>query len=140
MSENAAETVREQSKAFSAYMRGDLSVEMYAQRFDPNAEVRWHERTYPDTPELLRGVEEIIDFSERFRAEWADVAAEPLEITESPDGRILVFTRQSGRGRQSGVPIEIHFFELWTVRDGRLKKVEYFRHRADALKAAGLSE
>ena len=59
---------------------------------------------------------------------------------EAPGGRVVVLVRQSGRGRQSGVPIVIHFFELCTIRDGKMRKIEYFRHRADALKAAGLEE
>ncbi len=63
---------------------------------------------------------------------------EPLEVIEMPGGRVLALVRQSGRGRQSGVPIVIHFFELCTIRDGKLSKVEYFRHRADALRALGL--
>ncbi|MGC1815663.1 MAG: hypothetical protein WA696_16125 [Solirubrobacterales bacterium] len=48
--------------------------------------------------------------------------------------------RQSGQGRESGVPIVVHFFEVLTIREGKVRKVEYFRHRADALEAAGLSE
>ena len=61
-------------------------------------------------------------------------------MIDAPDGRVLVLTQQSGRGRESGVPIVIHFFQLWTIRDGRVWRIEYFRHRADALEAAGLSE
>jgi hypothetical protein len=34
----------------------------------------------------------------------------------------------------------LHFFELLTIRDGKLRKMEFFRHRTDALEAAGLSE
>jgi len=34
----------------------------------------------------------------------------------------------------------IHFFQLSTIRDGKVSKIEYFRHRADALEAAGLRE
>jgi hypothetical protein len=59
---------------------------------------------------------------------------------EAPGGQVLALVRQSGRGRQSGVPIVIHFFELCTIRDGNVRKIEYFRHRADALHAAGLQE
>jgi hypothetical protein len=44
---------------------------------------------------------------------------------------------EAGNG---GVPIVIHFFEVFTIRDGRLREIEFFRHRADALEAAGLSE
>jgi hypothetical protein len=57
-----------------------------------------------------------------------------------PDGRVVSLIRQSAHGRQSGVPIVIHFFQLHTIRDGKVSKIEYFRHRADALQAAGLDE
>jgi hypothetical protein len=53
--------------------------------------------------------------------------------------RVLISIRQTGRGRQSGVPIEYHYFQLFTIRDGKVRKVEFFRHPADALEAAGLS-
>jgi ketosteroid isomerase-like protein len=65
---------------------------------------------------------------------------EPLEFIEAPDDRVLISIRQTSRGRQSGVPIEYHYFQLFTIRDGKVRKVEFFRHRADALEAAGLSE
>ena len=71
---------------------------------------------------------------------WIDLVYELLEVIQVPDGRVVALVRQSGRGRQSGVPIVMHFFELCTIRDGKLRKIEYFRHRADALQAAGLGE
>jgi len=61
-------------------------------------------------------------------------------VADAPGGRVLALIRQSGRGRQSGVPIVIHFFALYTIREGKMRKVEYFRHRADALQVAGLQE
>jgi ketosteroid isomerase-like protein len=62
------------------------------------------------------------------------------EVNEAPDDRVLASMSQSGRGRESGVPIVIHFFEVFTIRDGKVRKMEIFRHHADALEAAGLSE
>jgi hypothetical protein len=41
---------------------------------------------------------------------------------------------------KSGVPIVVHCFELVTIRDGKMSKIEHVRHRADALQAAGLGE
>jgi ketosteroid isomerase-like protein len=140
MSEENVEVVRRVTEHFNAFMRGELSSEDLAQLMDPKVEYDWHDqRTYPDTPQHLQGVPEVIAFTEQFRDGWADLAQEPLELSEAPDGRVLVFVRQTGRGRESGVPIEIHFFELCTIRDGKVRHVEYFRHRADALEAAGLS-
>ena len=55
-----------------------------------------------------------------------------------PAPRTLVLARR-GCGAL-GDPIEVHFFAIYTIQDGEVRRVEYFRHRADALKAASLSE
>jgi hypothetical protein len=105
MSEENVEIVRRSFEANDAFMRGDLSSEAFAQMFDPQIELHWHDqRTYPDTPQHLRGASEVIAFVEKFRDDWIDVVQEPLKLIEAPGGRVLGFTRQSGRGRQSGVP------------------------------------
>ena len=39
-----------------------------------------------------------------------------------------------------GVPIVIHFWGIWTIREGKVREIEYFRHRADAIHVAGLQE
>jgi ketosteroid isomerase-like protein len=141
MSEDAFETVRKLRDSFNAFMQGDVSSEELSQLLHPDVEYVWRDRrTYPDTPQHLRGVPEVVTFMEQFRDGWADLVQEPLEHIQASDGRVVVFVRQTGRGRESGVPIEIHFFELCTIRDGTLRLAEYFRHRADALEAAGLSE
>ncbi len=141
MSQENVDVVRRYYEdGFNAFMRGGLSSEAFAAFFDPEVEVRWHERTYPDTPERLQGVSELISFSEQYRDEWDELVAEPVEVIDASGGRFLGLIRQSGRGRQSGVPITVHFYALSTVRDGKWSKVEYFRHRAEALEAAGLRE
>src|SRR5262245_14513117 len=139
MSQESLETVRRYyEEGFNAFMRGDLSSEAYAETFDPEVEMRWHQRIYPDTPQRLAGVSEVIAFSEQYRNEWEDQMAEPLEVIEASGDRVIALIRQSGRGRQSGVPIVIHFYTLSTMRNGKWRTVEYFRHRAEALEAAGL--
>ena len=44
-----------------------------------------------------------------------------------------------GEGRASGVPAEMHFFQLWTFRDGRAVRMEMFTDIDDARRAAGLA-
>jgi ketosteroid isomerase-like protein len=141
MAEENIAVVRRALEAWNAFMRGELSSEAYAESFDPQSELVWSgERIYPDTPQRLRGLKDVIAFTEEFRNGWDALRQELLEISEIPDGRVLALIRQSGRGRESGVPISIHFFELCTIRDGKLGRIEYFRHRVDALEAAGLRE
>ena len=140
MSQNA-DKIRQGIDAFNAYMRGELSSEVIAEGVDPQIEVLWPGgQTYPDFPQELRGLPEYIAFAEQYRDGWIDLVQELLELTDAPGGRVLALVQQRGRGRQSGVPIIIHFFALYTVRDGAVRKVEYFRHRVDALQAAGLQE
>jgi ketosteroid isomerase-like protein len=141
MSEENVEIVRNRLDAFNAFMRGDMTSEEVADMTDPQVEVHWpDQQTYPDQPQHLRGIPETIASWEQLRSAWADLTSEPLEFIEAPRDRVLTFIRQTGRGRQSGVPIEYHYFELFTIRDGKVRQIEFFRHRADALEAAGLSE
>ena len=136
-----ADTIRQVTDAFNAFMRGELSIEALAEHLDPQIEVLWADRqTFPDFSQQLRGLAEYIAHAEQLRDGWIDLVHELLELTEAPDGRVVALVRQSGRGRQSGVPVVFHFFTLWTIRDGEICKVVYFRHRADALQAAGLGE
>ena len=140
MSQNA-DTIRQIGDAVIAFMQEELSNEALAERFDPQIEMIWRDRqTYPDFPQHLRGLAEVIAFLEQYRERWIDLVGEPLEVIEVPDGRVVALARLSARGRQSGVPIVIHFFVLHTIRDGKMRKIEYFRHRADALQAAGLGD
>jgi ketosteroid isomerase-like protein len=141
MSQENVEIVRRAVDAYNAFMRGELSSEALVELFDPQIEFHWHDqRTYPDIPQHLRGAPELIGFWEQFRGAWVGLAWETLEFIEAPEDRVLAVVRQRGRGRESGVPIEIHFFDVVTIRDGKVRKIEFFRHRADALEAAGLRE
>jgi ketosteroid isomerase-like protein len=140
MSEENIAVVRKSVDAVNAFMRGELSSEDFAETLHPRVELGWpDQRIYPDTPQHLRGPE-LIGFIEQFREGWVGLVGELLEISEVPPDRVLGLIRQSGRGRESGVPISIHFFVVWTIRDGKVARIEYFRHRTEALEAAGLRE
>jgi ketosteroid isomerase-like protein len=141
MSRANVEIVRKRFDTLNAFMRGELTSKALAELLDPQTELHWHDQqTYPDTPQHLRGAPEVIGFWEQNRSEWVDLTLEPLEFIEAPDDHVLTTVRQSGRGRESGVPIVNHFFEVFTIRDEEVRKAEFFRHRADALEAAGLSD
>jgi ketosteroid isomerase-like protein len=141
MSEENVEIVRKAFDAFNASGRGELSTEDLAELIDPRIEFYWYdERTLPDVPQHLRGLPEVLRLGEQLQSAWVELTLEPLEVSQAPGGRVLTLSRQSGRGRESGVPVVNHVFHLWTIRDGKVRKLAFFRHRADALEAAGLSE
>jgi ketosteroid isomerase-like protein len=45
-----------------------------------------------------------------------------------------------GRGKGSGVRVEMHIWPVCTVREGKIMRYRLFRTKPDALEAAGLSE
>jgi hypothetical protein len=144
MSQENVEVVSKVLNHVTAFMdRGDTEEfrKGIARLIDPQAEWHWHdERTIPDVPQDFRGIPELVGFWVEMRSAWADLRAEPLEIIEAPDDRVLTLIRQTGWGRESGVPIAAHLFGVWTIREGTVRNFVLFRHRADALEAAGLSE
>jgi ketosteroid isomerase-like protein len=142
MSEENVEIVRSFLKAINAFMRGELTSDDFEQLLDPEVEVHGVDprQGLPDLAQHVRGIPEKMRIWEQFRSAWTDLVSEPSEVVEGPDDRVLTVVRQSGRGRESGIPIAFHFFLVFTLRDGKVCKEELFRHRAEAVEAAGLSE
>jgi ketosteroid isomerase-like protein len=63
------------------------------------------------------------------------------EFIDAGEDRVLVFSREGGRGKGSGAEAETQLTaHLWTVRNGKAIRMQSYWERSDALKAAGLSE
>ena len=45
-----------------------------------------------------------------------------------------------GRGQASGVEVDTRFYEVYTLREGKVSRVDEYIERAEALEAVGLSE
>jgi ketosteroid isomerase-like protein len=86
-----------------------------------------------------RGVEGFMRFLEQFWGQFDEPHAEPQEFIEAGDSVLAVITFQ-GRGKQSGVEVNMEVFQLWTFRNGKVVRGQGFFDRAEALEAAGLSE
>jgi hypothetical protein len=48
--------------------------------------------------------------------------------------------RASARGQGSGVDVELRVGIMWTIRDGKTVRIDYFSSPDEALRAAGLKE
>jgi ketosteroid isomerase-like protein len=53
---------------------------------------------------------------------------------------VLVHVVQHGKGRTSGIEVDDSYFALYTFRAGKVVRMECIPDKAEALKAAGLSE
>jgi ketosteroid isomerase-like protein len=65
-----------------------------------------------------------------------------FEIEEARDlgGVILLVASHHGRGRTSGAEVHGQVAYLYTVRDGKIVRAEFYPGRHEALQAAGLRE
>ena len=92
----------------------------------------------PDMARVYRGHEGIREFWRAWLAAW-----ESLEFTalapEDHGDRVIVEVRQRNRGRSSGAIVDLHYFQTFTIRDGKVTASVMAATRAEALEAAGLS-
>ena len=75
----------------------------------------------------------------RWKAEWHDYKVMPEEYVDRGD-RVVVTVLLRGRGRGSGVEIDARFYDVYTVRDGKIVRMDQFTERSQAFEAVGLAE
>jgi ketosteroid isomerase-like protein len=91
-------------------------------------------------PDVYRGYDGVKRYIEAVDEIWDRFEAEIEEIIDVGDS-VVTSTRISGVGRGSGIPVDMHLFQVVTVRNGRvLQLTGGFRDRAEALEAAGLPD
>lgn len=64
---------------------------------------------------------------------------EPLELIEIGDQVVMPFSL-TGRARETGLPIEFRYTQLFTMRDGRFAHARMYADKEHALAAAGAGE
>ena len=73
-------------------------------------------------------------------AQWDDFRVEIVRVAAVPDSKVLVTARTRGRGKQSGIEVDMEFGFVFTLRDARISEWRMFLGEDQALEAAGLSE
>jgi ketosteroid isomerase-like protein len=130
MSEENVEIVR-RAWEFEAYGSADRAEALAT--FDPNVVYTPVEEGPSD------GLDALLDYIERWGAVWEELEMTAEEFIDGGD-RVVVSGYFRGRGRGSGVEVDTRFYEVYTLRDGKIVRLDEFIGRADALEAAGLSE
>jgi ketosteroid isomerase-like protein len=85
-----------------------------------------------------------IDGARRFIREWTaafdDWEIEVVAIHDAGGDRVVGIVEQRGRARSTGLPVNMRFGQVFTIRDGRQVRMEMYDDSHEALKAAGLEE
>ena len=92
----------------------------------------------PDSA-VHRGIDAIRSQYQGWEEAYPDLRVEPQEA-KAGDGKVFLWVRFSGHGAGSGVPMEMEMAHVVTVEEGRIRRVQEYMDRAEALSSAGLGE
>ena len=90
---------------------------------------------------VIRGQDELktffeVDWFSAFPFEdWEIHIEEPMEHRD----QVIVTSRQQARGASSGASAVLELGNIFTVRNGKIVRIEVYRRPQEALQAAGLS-
>jgi ketosteroid isomerase-like protein len=130
MSQENVELIR---RSFEVFARtGDIPWDMIA----ADIEIRDHD--LPDAiGEVFRGREGYQRWLSVWDSAWEDYELEPEDLIDAGNQVIAVF-RLRATGKGSGVETERRNSVLYTVRDGKVVRADYFGDPDRALAAAGI--
>ncbi len=71
---------------------------------------------------------------------WDSYHAGVEDVIDAGDGRVVVLTRDHARPKGSSADVDFLGAPVWTVRDGKVARIEFYFNRAEGLAAAGLAK
>jgi len=93
----------------------------------------------PAEESAAQGHEAVRASSVRWKSEWDDYELIPEEFADVGD-RVVATVRLRGRGRVSGIEVDARFYDVFTLRDRKIVRMDQFTEPSEALEAAGLGE
>jgi ketosteroid isomerase-like protein len=75
----------------------------------------------------------------RWKSEWDDYELTPEEFADAGD-HVVATVRFRARGRGSGIEVDARLYDVFTLRHGKIVRMDQFTERSEALEAVGLLE
>jgi ketosteroid isomerase-like protein len=101
-------------------------------------DVEWETR-WPGLPRFFHGRKGVLEWVRRVVEPMA-MDLEMLNVRPIDAERVFLSLHATGRGRESGAPVEMDIWDIWTLHDGMIYRRQTFYDRSEAVEAAGLSE
>ena len=130
MAQDHVEIVR---SVYERWAEGDFRTDAV---FDPNL-VFILPAGFPDSGTYI-GPDEIAAYTRGFLEPWIHITIEAEELLPAGDS-VLATVIQRATGDVSGAETDFRYFQLWSLRAGKVIRLENFRERDEALEAAGLA-
>lgn len=123
------ENIEYAQRAFAAFNRGDVTTVLAG--LSPDVEIY-------SSPELanagsFHGHDGFLEWLGQWLAVWETFRVEPDDFTAEGDD-VLVSVHQYGRGKGSGIEVEMDAVFVLTVRDGKTVRFHLYPDRAGALR------
>jgi ketosteroid isomerase-like protein len=95
----------------------------------------WVVPGHPDGA-VRRGPHAVIEFFRDWNDQWVDPTTDWTLQQTRPD-TVLALVTTRGRGRASGVPVELNFAQVWTFREGEPVRMVLYGDADKGRRAAG---
>ncbi len=125
-----AENIEVVRRVYEAWSRGETPGP--AELLD--AEIEYVNPAGAIEPGTRRGIAEFTRATQQTFEVWEHWRAEPERI-EAVGDHVVAVVRYQARGRGSGIEIEGTESSLWTFRDGKVIRYEWFHRPEDAFEA-----
>jgi ketosteroid isomerase-like protein len=132
MSSSNVEIVRSAYEAFNHKGREEMLKFLHP-------DIEWDESDLPARRRgVYRGHEGVTRLLNENATLWEDIRIAIDEVMDGDGDCVIAFIRATGRGRNTGVDVELASAQVWTVRDGKAVHVRLYLDREEALQAAGV--
>jgi len=135
MSQQNVESLRQ---GLAAFNRRDMTA--WLAMCDPGLE-NIPPRDWPES-DPIRGPQAVWDFFVEAQEAWGEESSpfEFVEVIEAANDAVVADVRRDVRGKSSGAAVAFNYWQVATLRSGKVVRFEWFTNRAEALEAAGLPE
>ena len=114
-------------RGYEAWNKGELGIVLGL--VDP--EIEWAPGEESPEAGVFTGRDGFAEFVKSWAESFDEFRLEPERITAEGD-HAIVLLRQSGRGRGSGIELDIRTVHVWTIRDGVAVAWAAYRNPEDA--------
>jgi ketosteroid isomerase-like protein len=119
-------------RGHQAFNTGDLSLA----KSDLVDDVEWGTTgTWPGLEGTYRGPDALDEWMKTLRSEWETFQVSLDEVIADAGDVVAVAERLSGRGKESGIDVEMQLFSVYWVEGDKIARRQSHRTREEALAA-----
>jgi ketosteroid isomerase-like protein len=140
MSQENVEIVRRVLEAFEAAIEAGNLAEWSSGAITDDVELVLAPEVVLGGQPTYRGREGFAEFIRVWTEDFKHWSVRTERLIDAPGDRVVAFLHQSGIGRGSGVPVDLHYGAVYELEGGRIIRTRLYFDPNEALEAAGLRE